>query len=56
MSFRSKRKGLMGVVGGLGVAAFLAAVPGQFYSLNVGIFLALAIWIIGATTVNLLTR
>ncbi len=56
MDFRRKRTGLMGIVGALGVVAFLAAVPGGLYSINFGIFLALAIWILGATLVNLLTR
>ena len=55
MNLRPKKKALMGLVGGLGVVAFLGSIFGQMYSVMFGIFLALAIWIIGATLVDVLT-
>lgn len=50
-----RRKKLHGVVGGLGVVAALCAVPG-LYPLRLGILAAFAIWILGATLVNLFTE
>lgn len=48
------RKPLMGVVGALGVTSALGTVFG-LWSWSVGGFGALAIWVVGATLVNLLT-
>ncbi len=55
MSLRTRRKELHGLVGGLGVVAFLGGLFGGLYSIPFAMFLALAIWILGATLVNLLT-
>ena len=46
MDWKSRKTPLMGLIGGLGVVAFLVGVPGVFYSLTAAILLALAIWII----------
>jgi hypothetical protein len=54
MDLRKKKSALMGLVGGLGVVAFLGSIFGELYSVKFGIFLALAIWIIGATLVHVL--
>lgn len=54
MDWKSKKKPLMGVVGGLGVAVFLLGAVGGLYPLGLSIALAFAIWIVGATLVNLL--
>ncbi len=54
MDWKSRKKPLMGLVGGLGVVAFILGVPGGFYGLTTAIVLTLAIWIIGATLVNVL--
>lgn len=45
----------MGVIGGAGVVAFLAGPFGGFYGVGMGIFAAMAIWIMGATLVILFT-
>ena len=54
MDWKSRKTPLMGLIGGLGVVAVLLGVPGGFYSLTTAIVLALAIWIIGATLINVL--
>ena len=54
MDWKSKKTPLMGLVGGLGVAAFLLGVPGGLYAPGLAVALALAIWIVGATLVNVL--
>ncbi len=55
MKLRYKRKELMGLIGGFGVVAFLGSIFGGFYSIGLALFLALAIWIVGATLVIVLT-
>ena len=55
-SMRSSRPTRLDAVGLLGVVAFLASVPGEIYPTRIGIVAALAIWIVGATIVNLFTR
>ena len=45
----------MGLVGGLGVAAFLLGAVGGLYSIGLSIALAFVIWIVGATLVNVLS-
>ena len=53
MSLRGKRRQWHGVVGGLGVVAALGGIVGGWYSIPTAIVLALAVWIVGATVVNL---
>lgn len=55
MNLRNKRRELHGFVGGLGVVAGLAGFVGGLYSPATTIVLMFAIWIIGATLVNVLT-
>jgi len=55
MNLRHKRKELMGFVGGAGVVALLGGIFGPLYSIGLALFLALAIWILGATLVIVLT-
>ena len=50
-----KKTPLMGLVGGIGVVVALGGVLG-LYPLTWAIFLAFAVWIIGATLVNVITR
>ena len=53
MDWKRKRHALMGVVGGVGVVAVIGGALG-LYSWQLGVFLALAVWIIGATLINLM--
>lgn len=55
MSGKRNRNGVMGVIGGAGVVAALGGFLG-IYPWTWGIFLAFAIWIIGATLANWLIR
>ncbi len=55
MKLRGKRKELQGLVGALGVAAFVLGVLGGFYPVMTAIALAFAIWVVGATLVIVLT-
>lgn len=55
MDWKSKKTPLMGLVGGLGLAAFLLGAVGGLYSAGLSVALALAIWIVGATLVNVLS-
>ncbi|MBF9060493.1 hypothetical protein HKCCSP123_15015 [Rhodobacterales bacterium HKCCSP123] len=54
MNLKARKRQWMGVVGGLGVAAFLLGVPGGLYGPGLAVALAFVIWIVGATLVNLL--
>ncbi|MCU4651851.1 hypothetical protein N8I71_03360 [Roseibacterium sp. SDUM158016] len=54
MDWKKKKTPLMGLVGGTGVAVFLLGAVGGLYSLGLSIALAFAIWIVGATLVNVL--
>ncbi len=54
MDWKRKKSSLMGLVGGAGVVAILGSVLGGLYGLGMALFLALAIWIIGATLINVL--
>ena len=54
VDWKSKKTPLMGVIGGLGVVAFLGGPVAGFYSTGVAVFLAFAIWIVGATVINVL--
>ena len=55
MNLKPKKKALMGFVGGLGVVAFLGSILAGLDPVTTGLFIALAIWIIGATLVQVLT-
>ncbi|NDR55796.1 hypothetical protein [Aliiruegeria sabulilitoris] len=55
MNLKSKRRELQGVNGAAGVVAALGGFVGHLYSPAVAIFCAFAIWILGATLINLLT-
>ena len=55
MGLRHKRRELQGLVGALGVAAFIIGVPGGAYPLGLAIALAFAIWAVGATLVIVFT-
>ncbi|QEW27016.1 hypothetical protein [Roseovarius indicus] len=50
---REKKRNWMGVIGGAGVVAVLAGVFG-LVPLSVALFAGIAIWIMGATVINLL--
>ena len=52
---RQKRKEWMGVVGALGLAAFLLGLFGGIYSLGMAIALSVSVWAVGATLVLALT-
>ena len=54
MDWKRKKTPLMGIVGGLGVAAFLLGAVGGLYSFGLSVALAFVIWIVGATLVNFL--
>ena len=55
MKLRSKRNELQGLNGAIGLVAGLGGYVGGFYSYATATFLMLAIWIVGATLINLLT-
>ena len=52
---RDRRKEWMGVIGALGLAAFLLGLMGGFYSLGMAIALSVSVWAVGATLVIALT-
>ncbi|SHH21787.1 hypothetical protein [Marivita hallyeonensis] len=54
MDWKRKKTPLMGLIGGLGVVAFLGGVVAGLYSMGMAVFLAFAIWIVGATLINVL--
>ena len=55
MDLRPKRRELQAVNGALGLVVGLGGYIGQLYSNELATFLMLAVWIIGATLVNLFT-
>ena len=55
MSLKSKRRELQGLNGAVGLVVGLGGFVGHLYSPAVATFLMLAIWIVGATAINLLT-
>ena len=55
MTLRHRRRAWHGVVGAAGVVAALGGFVGGFYAPSTSVFAALAIWILGATLVNLFT-
>ena len=56
MNLRNKRRELQGLNGAIGLVAGLGGYIGQLYSDGVATFLMLAIWIVGATLINLFTE
>lgn len=55
MNLKSRRKQLQGVNGAVGLAVGLGALIGHLYAPALAMFLMFAIWIVGATVINLLT-
>ena len=55
MKLRNRRRELQGLNGAIGLVAGLGGYVGHLYSAAVATFLMLAIWIVGATLINLLT-
>ena len=55
MQLKSKRKELQGLNGAVGLVVGLGGFVGHLYSNTVATFAMLAIWIVGATMINLLT-
>ena len=55
MDLKSKRRELQGVNGAVGLVVGLGGYVGQLYSPALATFLMLAVWIVGATLINLLT-
>jgi hypothetical protein len=54
MNWKEKKTPLMGLIGGLGVVAFLAGPLAGLYGIGIAIFLAFAVWIVGAKLINVL--
>ncbi|WP_172294954.1 hypothetical protein [Pseudoruegeria sp. HB172150] len=55
MNLKNRRRALHGLVGGLGVTAALGGIVGDLYSPRNALAAAFAIWIVGATLINVLT-
>ena len=55
MNLKSKRNELQAVNGAVGLVVGLGGYIGQLYSAALATFLMFAVWIIGATVINLLT-
>jgi hypothetical protein len=55
MTLKSKRRELQAVNGAVGLVVGLGGFVGHLYSPAMAPFLMLAIWIVGATLINLLT-
>jgi hypothetical protein len=56
MDLRSKRRGLQAVNGAVGLVLGLGGYIGQLYSNALATFFMFAVWIAGATLINLLTE
>lgn len=54
MDWKKRKVPLMGLVGGIGVVLLIAGIFGVGMSFVTGLVLALAVWIIGATLINVL--
>jgi hypothetical protein len=52
MNWKDTKTSLRGLIGGLGVVAFLAGPLTGLYKIGMAIFLAFAVWIAGATLIN----
>ena len=55
MKLRSKRRELHGLVGGIGLAVGLGGLVGDLYAPGNAIAGMFAVWIVGATAVNVFT-
>ncbi|SNS60810.1 hypothetical protein [Tropicimonas sediminicola] len=55
MDLKSKRKELQAVNGAVGLVLGLGGYIGQLYSASLATFLMFAVWIVGATVINLCT-
>ena len=55
MELRSRRRELQAVNGAVGLVLGLGGYIGQLYSNALATFLMFAVWIVGATLINLLT-
>ena len=55
MDLRNKRRELQAVNGAVGLVLGLGGYVGQLYSPALATFLMFAVWIVGATVINLLT-
>lgn len=55
VGLKGKRRELHGVVGAIGVAVAVLGLVGGLYAPTVAIAGAIAVWVVGATLVNLLT-
>ena len=55
MELKSKRRELQGLNGAVGLVVGLGGYLGNLYRDDLATFLMLAIWIVGATLINLLT-
>ncbi len=55
MDLKAKRRKLHGLNGAVGLVAGLGGYVGHLYSYALATFLMLAIWMVGATLINLLT-
>ena len=56
MNLRNKRRELQGLNGAVGLAAGLGGYVGNLYPYGIATFLMFAIWIVGATLINVLTE
>lgn len=54
MDLRNKRRELQAVNGAVGLLLGLGRYVGQLYSAAISTFLMFAVWIVGATVINLL--
>ncbi len=55
MNLKPKKKALYGLVGAIGVSIAVAGFVGGVFSPRMTIVLAFAVWVIGATLVNVIT-
>lgn len=55
MNLKSKRNALQGLNGAVGLVLGLGGYVGGLYSYRLATFLMLAVWIVGATAINVFT-
>ncbi|WP_157772595.1 hypothetical protein [Pseudoponticoccus marisrubri] len=54
MDWRGRKKPLMGLVGGIGLAVAIGGLVGQWYAPGTAIAGALIVWIVGAMIVHVI--